>query len=127
MRTSGKDSNSRATGKNELMLPNILREVDHIVLLPRVSRHILVGSTHGLKSAVGWLRDDTRLELHRDAATLMQKCAEINGLETLRGKVRLCLSVATKVQTPLSGRIWDLRRNPIRASFSVPSPSLHTT
>ncbi len=85
--------------KNELMLPNIVNEVDHIVLLPRVSRHVLTGCTHGLKSAVGWLRDDTRLELHRDARTLLEKCAEINNLKTLRERVRLSLSVATKVQT----------------------------
>ena len=53
--------------KGELMLPEILTRVDHVVLLPRVSRHVLAGSSLGIKAAVGWLRDDSRLELHRDA------------------------------------------------------------
>jgi uncharacterized protein (DUF362 family) len=85
--------------KGELMFPNILNQVDHVVLLPRVSRHALAGTTLGLKAAVGWLRDDSRLELHRDAETFLQKTAEINDAVVLRQKLRLILSVATKVQT----------------------------
>ncbi len=83
--------------KNELMLPDILNHVDHIVLLPRVSRHVLAGSTLGLKAAVGWLRDDSRLEFHRDADTFFEKIAEINDTSVLRQKLRLTLSVGTKV------------------------------
>ncbi|MFZ5452691.1 MAG: DUF362 domain-containing protein [Thermodesulfobacteriota bacterium] len=49
--------------QGELMLPEILRRVDHVVLLPLVSRHVLAGSTLGLKATVGWLRDDRRLAL----------------------------------------------------------------
>jgi hypothetical protein len=52
-----------------------------------------------LKAAVGWLRDDSRLELHRDAASFFEKTAEINDAKVLRKKLRLVLSVATKVQT----------------------------
>ncbi len=85
--------------RGELILPNVLNEVDHIVLLPRVSRHVLAGSTLGLKAAVGWLRDDSRLELHRDAESLFEKTAEINDSKTLRQKLRLVLTDATKVQT----------------------------
>jgi uncharacterized protein (DUF362 family) len=82
-----------------LMLPKILTEVDHVVLLPRVSRHVLAGSTNGLKAAVGWLRDDSRLELHRDAKSFLQKIVEINDATVLRQKLRMVLTVATKVQT----------------------------
>jgi uncharacterized protein (DUF362 family) len=85
--------------KGELMLPDILNRVDHVVLLPRVSRHALAGSTLGLKAAVGWLRDDSRLELHRDARSFLKKIAEINDTRTLRQKLRLVLTVATQVQT----------------------------
>jgi uncharacterized protein (DUF362 family) len=85
--------------KGELILPNILNQVDHVVLLPRVSRHILAGTTLGLKAAVGWLRDDSRLELHRDGKTFFEKAAEINDVSVLRQKLRLVLSVATKIQT----------------------------
>ena len=82
-----------------LMLPKILNEVDHVVLLPRVSRHVLAGSTLGLKAAVGWLRDDSRLELHRDAKSFQEKTVEINDATVLRQKFRMVLTVATKVQT----------------------------
>lgn len=85
--------------RGELWFPNILREVDHIVLLPRVSRHTLAGTTFGLKAAVGWLRDDSRLELHRDASSFLEKAVEINDAPVLRQKLRLVLSLATKVQT----------------------------
>jgi uncharacterized protein (DUF362 family) len=85
--------------KGPLMLPKILTEVDHVVLLPRVSRHVLAGSTNGLKAAVGWLRDDSRLELHRDAKSFLKKIVEINDATVLREKLRMVLTVATKVQT----------------------------
>ena len=81
------------------MLPDILKQVDHIILLPRVSRHALAGSTLGLKAAVGWLRDDSRLELHRDARSFLEKIVEINDTTTLRRKLRLVLTVATNFPT----------------------------
>jgi len=87
--------------QGELMLPHILTQVDHIILLPRVSRHALAGSTLGCKAAVGWLRDDSRLELHRDGKSFLKKIVEINDATILRQKLRLVLNVATKVQTTL--------------------------
>ncbi|MGM0426455.1 MAG: DUF362 domain-containing protein [Thermodesulfobacteriota bacterium] len=95
----GDRTEHRGHWKGELLFPNILNHVDHIVLLPRVSRHALAGTTLGLKAAVGWLRDDSRLELHHDAATFYEKIAEINDAVVLRQKLRLVLNVATKVQT----------------------------
>jgi uncharacterized protein (DUF362 family) len=101
--------------RGELMLPRILTQVDHVVLLPRVSRHVLAGSTLGLKAAVGWLRDDSRLELHRDAASFLAKIVEINDAAVLRQKLRLVLSVATKVQTTFG---------PDRGYAAEPDPGL---
>jgi len=40
--------------KRGLMMPNILKQVQHIILMPRCSRHILAGSSLGLKAAVGY-------------------------------------------------------------------------
>jgi uncharacterized protein (DUF362 family) len=94
--------------KREIFLPKIVREVDHIIYLPRVSKHVLAGSTLGLKGAVGWLREDSRLELHRDGATFLEKCADINGTREIRERLRLVLSVGTQVQTsfgPDSGHV----------------------
>jgi uncharacterized protein (DUF362 family) len=101
--------------QGELMLPDILTRVDHVVLLPRVSRHVLAGSTLGLKTAVGWLRDDSRLELHRDAQSFREKFVEINDTATLRQKLRLVLTVAAKVQTTFG---------PDRGFVAEPDPGL---
>lgn len=94
--------------KGEIFLPKIVREVDHIIYLPRVSKHLLAGSTLGLKAAVGWMREDSRLELHRNGATFLEKCADINGCREIRERLRLVLSVGTQVQTsfgPDSGHV----------------------
>ncbi len=90
-----------ATGawKAPVMLPTILNEVDHVVLMPRVARHLLAGSTLGLKAAVGWWRHDSRLEYHRDAGTFSEKTADANGVRAVAERQRLVLSSATKVMT----------------------------
>ena len=41
--------------KHGLMMPNILKEVQHIVLMPRCSRHILAGSSLGPEGRGGLL------------------------------------------------------------------------
>ena len=85
--------------KASLMLPAILNEVDHVVLMPRVARHLLAGSTLGLKAAVGWWRHDSRLEYHRDAGTFSEKTADANTVRAVADKQRLVLSSATKLMT----------------------------
>ena len=85
--------------KAGLMMPSILRAMDHIVLMPRCSRHVLAGSTLGLKAAVGYWRTDTRLEYHHDAATFQEKTAEANTVGTLLKKQRLVISAADKIFT----------------------------
>jgi uncharacterized protein (DUF362 family) len=83
--------------KRGLMMPNILKEVQHIVLMPRCSRHIIMGSTLGMKAAVGYWRHDTRLEYHRDAASIHEKTAEGNTVATLITKQRLVVTLANKL------------------------------
>jgi uncharacterized protein (DUF362 family) len=85
--------------RREIFLPRVLGEVDHVVVLPRLSRHCLAGSTLGLKAAVGWLREDSRLDLHREDATFLEKCADINAAPPLCDRLRLVLSVGTRLQT----------------------------
>lgn len=85
--------------KGPLMMPNILRSMDHIVLMPRCGRHALAGNTLGLKAAVGYWRTDTRLEYHRDAETFHEKTAEGNTVGTLVSKQRLVVSAADKILT----------------------------
>jgi uncharacterized protein (DUF362 family) len=83
------------------MMPNIIQEVDHIVLMPRCSRHLLLGSSLGLKNAVGYWRTDSRLEYHKVASTIQEKTADANTVKCLRDKQRLTLTAATKILTTL--------------------------
>ncbi|PKN89059.1 MAG: hypothetical protein CVU51_02165 [Deltaproteobacteria bacterium HGW-Deltaproteobacteria-1] len=113
---------ARTYWKRPLMMPNILKEVQHIVLMPRCARHVLAGSTLGMKATVGYWRHDTRLEYHRDAATLQEKTAEGNTVETLRTKQRLVLSAADKILTvigPDDGYIFEPDNGLVIASQSV--------
>ena len=83
------------------MMPNILKEVDHIVLMPRCGRHLLLGSSLGMKTAVGYWRTDTRLEFHRFASSIQEKTADANTVKSLRDKLRLVLTTGTKILTTL--------------------------
>jgi uncharacterized protein (DUF362 family) len=113
---------SGAHWKRGLMMPDILKTVDHIILMPRCSRHVLAGATLGLKAAVGYWRTDTRLEYHRDAATLHEKTAEANTAQTLLSKQRLVISAADKILTtfgPDDGYVHEPEIGLIIASASV--------
>lgn len=108
--------------KRGLMMPDILKEVDHIILMPRCGRHVLAGATLGLKAAVGYWRTDTRLEYHRDASTLHEKTAEANTARTLLQKQRLVVSAATKILTtfgPDDGYVHQPETGLVMASESV--------
>jgi uncharacterized protein (DUF362 family) len=83
--------------KKGIMMPNILQEVDHIVLMPRCGRHRLLGSSLGMKNAVGYWRTDTRLEYHKMASTIQEKTADANTVKCLRDKQRLVLTTATQI------------------------------
>jgi len=81
------------------MMPKIIQEVDHIVLMPRCGRHLLLGSSLGLKNAVGYWRTDSRLEYHKLASTIQEKTADANTVKSLRDKQRLVLTAATQILT----------------------------
>jgi uncharacterized protein (DUF362 family) len=103
-------------------LPNLLTQVDHVVLVPRCSRHLLAGSTLGLKAAVGWWRHDTRLEYHRDASTFSEKTADANSVPALRSRQRLVLTSATKLLTtfgPDQGYVSEPETGLVFASTDV--------
>jgi uncharacterized protein (DUF362 family) len=113
---------SGSNWKAGIMMPSILKEVDHIVLMPRCSRHLLAGSTLGLKAAVGYWRTDSRLEYHRDAATFQEKTAEGNTVSSLMEKQRLVLTVATKTLAtfgPDEGFVSESETGLVIASDSV--------
>ena len=79
--------------QDALWLPKIVQKVDHIIYLNRLGTHALAGYTCGIKNAVGWLRDDSRLLYHQQGGTFFEKTAEINHAPALRKKLRLCLTL----------------------------------
>jgi uncharacterized protein (DUF362 family) len=105
-----------------IMLPNVLQEVDHIVSMPRCSRHALLGNTLGLKSVVGYMRYDTRLEYHHAARSIQEKTAEANTVPTLLQKQRLVVTAADKVLATLGpdlGHVIAPQQGLVIASRSV--------
>lgn len=87
--------------KQGIMMPKIIHEVEHIVLMPRCSRHLLLGNSLGMKNAVGYWRTDTRLAYHKNAAAIQEMTADANTVKCLREKQRLVLTTATKILTTL--------------------------
>ena len=82
-----------------IMMPKILQEVEHVVLMPRCSRHLLLGSSLGLKCAVGYWRTDSRFEYHRYASTIQEKTADANTVPSLLNRQRLVITDATQMIT----------------------------
>lgn len=105
-----------------IMLPNVLREIDHIVSMPRCSRHALLGNSLGIKSVVGYMRYDIRLEYHHDARTIQEKTAEANTVPTLLQKQRLVITAADKILATLGpdlGHVFAPQQGLVIASRSM--------
>ena len=80
-----------------IWLPRVLSEVDHIVYVPRVASHAVGGVTLGLKLAVGFLRDDSRLLFHQSGEAFHQLYDEVNHVPSLESRLRLITSSSTLV------------------------------
>ena len=107
---------------NGLMMPAILKNVDHIVLMPRCSRHVLAGASLGLKAVVGYWRTDTRLQYHYHAESLHERTAEGNRAKTLLDKQRLVISTGDKILAtfgPDKGYIYRPSAGLVIASESI--------
>ena len=104
---------------DSVYLPRILNEVDHVVYLPRLSSHALAGYTCGIKIGIGWLRDDSRLELHQQADSFFEKFTEINHFQPLRDKLRLVFTLGEQALLnigPDVGKKYDLGGNLVLSS-----------
>jgi hypothetical protein len=106
-----------------------VKKADHIVSLPRVSAHSQAGATLGLKSMVGMLREDSRMEFHANGpyngfitcaakgstlvsaddgtGTFFEKIVEIS--DAIREKLRVTLYVATEVQATFGPDRYGIR------------------
>jgi hypothetical protein len=79
------------------LLPKVIADVDHILYLPRLSSHSFAGCTHGHKLAIGFLRDDSRHDLHHDAGRFYEKYTDISYVPEVRERFRGSVTVAEKL------------------------------
>lgn len=86
-----------AMWRKPMMIPRIVRDVDHLVVLPRMSAHVLSGYTMALKSAVGFLREDSRHHLHHDAADFYERYVDINYCNEIGEKMRMAYTYSPKL------------------------------
>jgi uncharacterized protein (DUF362 family) len=94
-----------------LRIANAVREADHIVYMPRIGAHALAGLTLGHKSAIGFLRDDSRHDLHNDASQFYEKYTEINYTQEIRDRFRMAVTICEQVLLhggPDSGTIYGM-------------------
>ncbi len=113
---------ARSHWTQKMMLPALVKQVDHIVYLPRLSSHVLAGYTHGLKIAVGWLRDDSRNHLHLDAASFYEKYVEVSYAKEIRDRLRLVVTLAEAVllhSGPDKGTVYQADPRIVIASRNV--------
>lgn len=80
-----------------LYLANIIKEVDHILYMPRIGAHTIAGLTLAHKSAIGWLRDDSRHDLHNEAAKFYEKFTEVSYTAEIKDRFRMAVTVSEKV------------------------------
>jgi uncharacterized protein (DUF362 family) len=83
--------------KKPMRIASVVKDVDHIIYLPRVSSHVLADFTAGLKVGVGFLREDSRLAAHSGGGEFPAMFEEINHVPELEGKVRLVASSARMI------------------------------
>ncbi len=83
--------------KKPILIPSAVKETDHIIYLPRVSSHIMADITSGFKIGVGFLRDDSRYELHRNGKRFYEMYEEINNIPEIKNKLRLIITSGRKV------------------------------
>jgi hypothetical protein len=136
-----------ASWRNGFYITSWAKDADHIISLPRVSTHSMAGATLGLKSMVGMLREDSRMEFHANGplnrfiirsakgstltssddgtGTFFEKIVEIS--DAIRDKLRLTLFLATEVQATFGPDRYGIRMGPIglgRSYIVRPDPGL---
>jgi uncharacterized protein (DUF362 family) len=80
-----------------MYIPSIIQQVDHIIYMPRIGTHILAGNTIAHKSAIGWLRDDSRHDLHNDAMNYYEKYTEVNYTKEIKDRFRMVVTVSEAI------------------------------
>jgi len=94
--------------QSPLWITDVINRVDHLVYVPRVSSHVMGDITGGLKLAVGFLREDSRLAFHRGGADFYALYEEINQVPEIQRKLRLIVTSGRKVLTTIGPDMGDI-------------------
>lgn len=108
--------------KNPLQVTSFVNEVDHIIYLTRLGSHGFADITSGMKIGVGFLREDSRRELHQGGDNFYAMYEEINEVPEIKSKLRLSVSAGRKVMSligPDAGYILEPYGAPIFASENL--------
>ena len=85
--------------KKPMRMTSAVKDVDHIIYLPRISSHVLAEFSGGMKIAVGFLREDSRLAMHEGAGDFCPMWEEISQAPEISSRLRLIVSTGTSLTT----------------------------
>jgi len=108
--------------KQPMQITSLVKEVDHIIYLPRVSSHGLADISSGMKIGVGFLREDSRKLFHQGGENFYAMYSEISEVPEIKSRLRLTVSSGRSVMTligPDAGHIVEPESAPIFASESL--------
>ncbi|MDH5561237.1 MAG: DUF362 domain-containing protein [Deltaproteobacteria bacterium] len=98
-----------------LYITKAVLKADHIIYLPRVGSHFLGEITAGFKLGVGFLREDSRGNLHRGGEYFNAMYEEINEIPEIKTRFRFSLT---------SGRLVLATMGPDRGTITKPERGL---
>lgn len=105
-----------------MQMTSFVKEVDHIIYLPRLGSHGLADFTSGMKIAVGFLREDSRRVLHQGGGNYYAMYQEINEVPEIKSRVRLAVTSGRLVLSligPDAGYIVEPECGPVFASENL--------
>lgn len=105
--------------KEPVMITTAIKNTDHLIYLTRVSSHVMGDITSGFKTAVGFLREDSRKAFHRGGKDFYAMYEEINQVPSITSKLRLTVSSGRKVLStfgPDEGHVTEPARGLVLAS-----------
>ncbi len=108
--------------KEPVMVTTAIKKADHLIYLTRVSSHVMGDITSGFKTAVGFLREDSRKAFHRGGDDFYAMYEEISQTPSITSKLRLTVSSGRKVLStfgPDNGHVTEPGQGLVIASTDL--------
>lgn len=108
--------------KEPVMITTAIKKADHLIYLTRVSSHVIGDITSGLKTGIGFLREDSRKAFHLGGEAFYAMYEEINHIPSISSKLRLTVSSGRKVLStfgPDNGHVTEPDQGLVMASTDL--------